>query len=124
MDLYRTFPNLLYLTAGRSLPWIPEMVTWTLITVSIDHQFILGCKVGRLSNLMQFYLPPCIVPRESCFVWAGVEVIQSFFLKLKSKEQLQCSSKSSQASAKQLPQDISSVANPPQPSRVAFAPPP
>lgn len=83
MDLYRTFPNLLYLTAGRSLPWIPETVTWTLITVSIDHQFILGCKVGRLSNLMQFYLPPCIVPRESCFVWAGVEVIQSFFSEVK-----------------------------------------
>lgn len=45
-----------------------------------------------------------------------------FFLKLKTRGQLHCSSKLSQASAKQLPQDISSVANPPQPSRVA--PPP
>lgn len=44
MDLYRTFPNLLYLTAGLSLPWTPETVTWTLITVSIDCWFVLGVQ--------------------------------------------------------------------------------
>lgn len=54
---------------------------------------------------------------------AGVEVNTVFSMKLETRVQY-CSLKLPQASAKQLPQDISSVANPPQPSRVAFAPPP
>lgn len=130
MDLYRTFLNLLYLIVGHCLLWTPEMVTWILITVSICCRFVSGSKVGRmlrLSNWVSFYLSHCIVPGASSFVCLRVEVnvFCFFFLsQVKSREQLHGSSKLAQATAKQLPQDISSVANPPQWSSAAFAPPP
>ena len=47
-----------------------------------------------------------------------------FFFSLKLKAGKHGNSKLAQASAKQLPQDISSVVNPPQSFSSAFAPPP
>lgn len=74
MDLYRTFPNLPYLTVGRSLPWTPGTATWTLTTVSTHCCFGWGCRgarLARLSNLRAFYLRLCTVLRESCLVAGG-----------------------------------------------------
>lgn len=122
MDLYRTFPNLPYLTVGRSSPWTPEMVTWTLITVSTDCWLVWGCKVGKLSVSMWFCHFAWSPGRAALSGGSGVcgKCNLFFFLKLKARVQLHCSQKLLQASAKQLPQDSSSVANPPQPSRVVF----